>query len=245
MPIHDWTRVDAGIFHHFHQAWIVGLASRLNRGLLPPSYYALAEQQTGIFGPDVLALQGGRPANRRDQEDGGTLLAPPKPRVQVETPSNFYRRKQSRLVVRHVSGDDVIAVVEIVSRGNKSSRVALQQFIEKATELLARGIHLLVVDLHPPGPRDPGGIHGAIWEDWAGDDPGYEPSASEPLMGVSYEADLSVRAYIEPMAVGRPLPEMPLFLEPGGCVLVPLEATYQSVWDDLPQRWREVLEFSS
>ena len=22
MPIHDWTRVDAGIFHHFHTSWV-------------------------------------------------------------------------------------------------------------------------------------------------------------------------------------------------------------------------------
>ena len=22
MPIHDWSKVDAGIFHHFHHAWI-------------------------------------------------------------------------------------------------------------------------------------------------------------------------------------------------------------------------------
>ena len=22
MPIHDWSRVDAGIFHDFHHAWI-------------------------------------------------------------------------------------------------------------------------------------------------------------------------------------------------------------------------------
>ena len=23
MPIHDWSRVDAGIFHDFHQAWTI------------------------------------------------------------------------------------------------------------------------------------------------------------------------------------------------------------------------------
>jgi hypothetical protein len=26
MPIHDWTRVNAGIFHHFHHAWIEDIA---------------------------------------------------------------------------------------------------------------------------------------------------------------------------------------------------------------------------
>src|ERR687884_439463 len=31
MPVHDWTRVDAGIFHHFHHAWIAEISSALNR----------------------------------------------------------------------------------------------------------------------------------------------------------------------------------------------------------------------
>ena len=41
MPIHDWTRVDAGLFHAFHQDWIVILARALNAGVLPPDYFAL------------------------------------------------------------------------------------------------------------------------------------------------------------------------------------------------------------
>jgi hypothetical protein len=38
MPVHDWRRVDAGIFHHFHLGWIAELSRALNRGLLPPDY---------------------------------------------------------------------------------------------------------------------------------------------------------------------------------------------------------------
>jgi hypothetical protein len=44
------------------------------------------------------------------------------------------------------------------------------------------------------------------------------------------------------VAVGDTLPEMPLFLEPDGYVTVPLEATYQTAFDVLPSRWRNVLE---
>ena len=58
MPIHDWTRVDAGIFHAFHVQWIAEIARALNGGLLPPSYYALPEQITSGMGPDVLTLRG-------------------------------------------------------------------------------------------------------------------------------------------------------------------------------------------
>src|SRR5262245_65409977 len=45
MPVHDWSRIDAGIFHDFHHAWIEEIKRALNAGLLPVDYYALAEQQ--------------------------------------------------------------------------------------------------------------------------------------------------------------------------------------------------------
>ena len=36
MPLHEWKRVNAGIFHDFHHAWIEEIKRSLNRGLLPP-----------------------------------------------------------------------------------------------------------------------------------------------------------------------------------------------------------------
>ena len=57
MPIHDWTRVDAGIFHHFHHGWIEDLSRALNRGLLPPDHYALAEQIAGATDIKVVGGQ--------------------------------------------------------------------------------------------------------------------------------------------------------------------------------------------
>ena len=69
MPIHDWTRVNPGIFHHFHLEWIGDLSRVLNRGLLPSAYYALAEQIAGGFGPDVLTLQ--RPDDQSAVEPSG------------------------------------------------------------------------------------------------------------------------------------------------------------------------------
>ena len=45
MPIHNWTRVRANRFHHFHQDWTIELRRSLNAGLLPPGYFALTDQQ--------------------------------------------------------------------------------------------------------------------------------------------------------------------------------------------------------
>ena len=57
MPIHDWTRVDSGLFHAFHQGWIVALCNALNTGTLPADYFALAEQSIRGPIPDVLTLR--------------------------------------------------------------------------------------------------------------------------------------------------------------------------------------------
>src|SRR5690348_614933 len=57
MPMHDWTRVPAGIFHAFHHRWISAISDVLNAGILPPEFSALPEQQTAGLGPDVLTLQ--------------------------------------------------------------------------------------------------------------------------------------------------------------------------------------------
>src|SRR5258708_39900981 len=56
MPVHDWTRVDAGTFHGFHTAWLTHLSETLNGGRLPKGYYALPEQHGGRLIADVLTL---------------------------------------------------------------------------------------------------------------------------------------------------------------------------------------------
>jgi hypothetical protein len=251
MPIHDWTRVKPGIFHHFHHSWIEEIARALNAGILPPDYYAMAEQFAAGLGPDVLTLEATKTvAGEGDgAELGGTpsstsrtalLLAPPQAAPVAETDMEFYRRKQSAVSVRHVTGDRVVAVAEVVSPGNKSSAHALHQFVEKAADFLDRGIHLAILDLFPPGRHNPRGIHAAIWEHISGQE--YAPPEDRPLTMASYECDLEVRAYVEQLAVGSTLPDSPLFLTPRGCVSIPLERSYQTAWQAVPIRWRSVID---
>jgi hypothetical protein len=249
MPLHDWTKVEAGIFHAFHHRWISALSDILNGGKLPAEYYALPEQVAAGFGPDVLTLQGlAFPESPGADDAGGTatvtgLQTRPRTRFIAQTDAEFYRRKKSSLVVRHVSGDRIVAILEIVSSGNKSNQRAFQAFVDKACELLEHRIHLLIVDPFPPGPRDPNGVHGAIWDQIQ--DGSFQPPADQPLTVVAYECDLITRAYIETVAVGQSLPDMPLFLEPNGCVMVPLEATYETAFAVMPSRWRTVLAQSA
>jgi hypothetical protein len=249
MPIHDWTRVAPGTWHAFHLSWLAEIQKALNGGLLPPQYYALAEQIAGPLGPDVLTLQepdvspnGAPGAPPSGDEAGGVAVAavPPRMRLTAEAEMNDYVLKRRTVVIRHASGDRIVALLEVVSPGNKSAQHAVNSFVEKAQEALFRGYHLLIIDLFPPGPRDPNGIHGAIWSGLS-DEPFALPPG-EPLTLVAYSAGERKKAYIEPTAVGRELIDMPLFLTPENYVNVPLEATYMAAFGGVPRKWKAVLE---
>jgi hypothetical protein len=99
---------------------------------------------------------------------------------------------------------------------------------------------VLLVDLFPPGRHDPRGLHVALWER-LGDETD-DPPKKEPLTLASYCADTPIEAYLEQVAVGSKLPEMPLFFDLGRYVNTPLQATYDASWRGTPEIWREVLE---
>jgi hypothetical protein len=241
--MHDWTRVEAGIFHAFHVAWIGLLQNALNEGLLPPDYYALAEQIVGSIGPDVLTLQTPHPPEGDGTADvSGAVavaVAPPKVRHVVRPEIDEYVFKRRSLVIRHVSNHRMVALIEILSPGNKSNRHALRSFLDKAEAALAHGIHLLLIDPFPPGPRDPRGIHGALWERLFGD---AVPTPEKPLTLAAYSAGRVPIAYIEPVAVGDSLVDMPLFLTPEEYINVPLETTYNAAYAGVPRYYRAILE---
>ena len=246
MPVHDWTRVPAGIFHHFHHSWIEEIQRVLNNDLLPDDYYAMAEQQAAGFGPDVLTLQ----AQELDPEPQGirgngpsttATLMRPKARFTAQTDVEFYRRKKSSVAIRHVSDDRLVAMVEILSPGNKAARNAFRALLDKVCDLLENKIHLLIIDLLPPTKRDPQGVHAAIWQELV-DEAEFTPPPGQPLTLAAYESDLVVKAFVESVGVGDPLPAMPLILEPDAAVSVPLEETYARAFAAVPRRWRRVLE---
>lgn len=251
MPIHDWKSVPAGIFHDFHQDWTIGLKHALNGGILPPGYYALVEQQSIGRHPDVLAFEVARPATASGENgsatpsancgtasSGGVLtVADTPPRVAITASVEWEGFTQnSNRVLLFDEADEVVSVIEIVSPGNKSSRYRFDSFVEKALTLLRGGIHLLIVDLFPPTPRDPQGVHAAIWSRITDYD--FRLPEDKSLTVASYSSGLTQRAFAEAVAVGDRLPEMPLFLEPEHYVLLPLEESYQLTFNAVPQRWR-------
>lgn len=239
MPIHDWTRVRANRFHHFHQDWMIEIARQLNRGLLPEGFTALAEQMTGGPEPDVVTLS--LPRRPRTGLAMGIALseAPLHTRHQAQAEAVRYSQKADHIVIRHPDGI-VVAVIEIVSPGNKSSAHAIKSFANKAARFLLAGINLLIVDLFPPTKRDPQGIHKLVWDRIEEQDFGLP--RDKPLTLAAYSAGGVIRAFVESVAVGDSLPDMPVFLDPDHYVRCPLESTYQASWDVFPKALKEPLE---
>lgn len=244
MPIHDWTRVSAGDFHDFHQVWAAQIRIQLNSGVLPAGYYAQVEQQASGIIPDVLSLHyGAEPPNESGAEDFGAALAvattPPRVQFIAEVEKRLYADLNNRVNIHHVSDRRIVAIIELVSAGNKSSEGELKRFLEKAIAAITQGVHLLIVDLQPPTRRDPQGIHGAIWSELEDDE--YRAPADKPLTLVAYSAGKIPKAYIEPVAVGQRLTAMPLFLSEARYISAPLEETYTATFNSSPPHVRHAL----
>jgi hypothetical protein len=239
MPLHDWSHVRHGMFHHFHNSWIYKLADQLNAGTLPQGFYAAGEQISGRAEPDVVTLEQ-TPAAPWDRSSALAVAEhPPTAAVHQESELEAWLRKQDSLAIRHVGDDRLIAVIEIVSPANKSSRQRLTEFVEKVARLLSQGVHALVVDVFPPGRLDPDGLHAAIWEYATGEPatllPGRQPAA------MSYSASQKLEAFVEPCPFGKTLPSQPLFLDEGWYIPAPLEASYAAAWEHYPQPWKDQL----
>lgn len=260
MPIHDWTRVNAGTFHDFHGSWITHIKESLNDGLLPHGFYAMAEQHAGRMVGDVITFQ----ASGLDSVENGTAeagsgestsfagvaddsgsiaVAEAPPRVQrtmKPVGDTIYRTRRKTIAIRRATTHRVVALLEIVSPANKDRAESVQDFVAKAWSALEKGIHVVAVDLFPPSRFDPRGIHGEIWKYYDSDD--YDLPADKPLTLASYAADEGPKAYIEHAAVGDPLHAMPLFLDRGRYINLPLEESYQTAWRGVPGVWRAVIE---
>ena len=137
MPMHDWTKLLDGDYHHFHQRWIQDLAAALNDGVLPDGYLALSDQVAGGPIPDVVTL---RNTKKPKREVGGGIAvatAPPSARMIARIEASVYAQRADRIVISRGRGE-VVSIIELVSPGNKHSTTAIQKFIQKRRSCFIR-----------------------------------------------------------------------------------------------------------
>ena len=242
MPAHDWRRVEAGIFHDFHLAWAAELRRALNEGLLPQGYYVLVEQHAGRSIPDVLTLHSSPEPLEPDwlpPDTGGIALAQAPPRVQrrqtveqtLAGPTPLIGDPPRQWPPSHRPDRDHLTGESRTGPGTSMSWPTRPLRPSNAVSTCC------CLDMFPPGPHDPSGIHGSLLQALQPSPEPYVLPANAPLTLASYVAGPQVDIDIEHFAVGSPLPEMPLFLRPDRYVNVPLEPTYQAAYRGTPAVW--------
>jgi hypothetical protein len=240
MPLHDWSKMPSGLFHHFHQHWTILIGQELNRGRLPKGLSALVEQRAGAREADILTIEGRGRVPKSYGEGGASTLTEDRPKSSMtfRSENQHYAGRANRIVVRHHLGQ-IVAVIEVVSPGNKDSRGAIREFVDKAVEFLRAGVHLSIVDPFPPTARDPAGIHKLIWDEIT-DEPFKFPGGKDRLT-IAYEAGADFMAFVEPVGVGDVLPNLPVFVAEGEHVPAPLESTYMAAFEACPEAMRDAV----
>ena len=244
MPIHDWGRVTAGEFHHFPGRWIYAISDALNAGLLPSDCYAMAEQRSGEASiPDVLTLDGvsdRNPGSGDFDPGGGTALLEVEPATSLHGEADvdlWELTRQRVLAVRHATDDRVLAMLEVVSPGNKDRPRSREAFVEKCVGHLRAGIHVVVLDVVPSvvGGRSLGL---EVWHAVGSHEP--EAPQDRPLVQASLRVEAGMpHLYAEPAAVGEELAPLPMFYRPEWYVTLPLAETYDEAWQRMPRQVKD------
>jgi hypothetical protein len=171
-------------------------------------------------------------------DNGAIAVADAPPEVDLTQEAEFFLKRQKYIVIHHAMGE-VVALIELISPENKRTVKSVDRFCTKVVSAIDQGLHVLVLDILPPRKHDPQGIHNLIWDHFAGTP--YELPVGRTLTLVSYEASTPTHAYVQPLAVGAPLPKMPVFIKEETYVRVPLASTYDEAWQGTPRPWQEML----
>lgn len=239
MPMHDWAQANRSLYHSFYLSWVTEIGKRLNNGVLPAGYFALNETIRDGRKPAFEDLPEPKTLKRRPDRN---YIAQEPPQTWHHAVCPYPEYAERAITIRRSDHHGVIGAVRIVVAETKRSRYRLGAFVAWAVEVLRDGLTLFLVDPFPPGPLDPQGIHKCVWDEFMDDT--FALPKGKTVTVASYLGRPVPEAYVEATAIGDDLPDIPLFLDDGSHVLVPLESSYRDVWEASPEVMRMVVETS-
>lgn len=230
MVLQDHFRPPLGIrrhWHAFYNAWATSIASDLN-GWLPEGYFAEPNVQNGLeidvatfeepgfVRPTTLGWPG-------DSEATGWSAPAPTQTIPLVILTDIVEI----LVFAREGGPTLAGAIELVSPANRERPENRDAFVTKCASYLQQGLGLVVVDVVTDRRAD---LHRDLLARFG----------ASPVPAGSHNTDLHADSYRpverdgrptldiwhEPLAVGEPMPSLPLWLPGALCLQVDLGASY-------------------
>lgn len=240
MPLHDHFRPPMSqriSWEEIHSQWPAVIVQQL-RKLLPPGFVAGPRVHSGSqIEIDVAAFeQDQEPLDQGSDDDGGVataVWAPAAPSLTVETELPDYDEYEVR-IYDATRGRTLVAAIEIVSPANKDRPEHRSLFIGKCAALLQKGVAVSIVDLVT---ARQGNLYVDLLTMIGHDDPtlGVPPPSlyAASCRWVRRGNRTLLEAWSHALAVGQPLPTLPLWLSEELVVPLKLEDSYQKACTDL------------
>lgn len=236
MPLRDHFRPplsERRSWEGFHGQWPAMIVLALNRKL-PQRYVAEPQVHLGTaIEIDVATYEEestDSPSAHESDDTGGIATAtwaPPKPTLTVATDLPDVDEYEVR-VYDTESGRRLVAAVEIVSPANKDRPEHRRAFVAKCAALLQNQVCVAIVDLVTTRAFN---LYGDLLALLGQTDPALA-KGSPPLYTAACRWTRGERAWLletwaHPLALGQPLPTLPLWVADNLAVPLELEASYE------------------
>jgi hypothetical protein len=214
----------------FHSSWATRIADALTERWLPPNYIA---EEHAHLGPsveiDVATFEGEAPAAGQE-ESGSVATVGPKvwapPAADGALPSVLPDTFEVRVLCTD-TGPKLVAAIELISPGNKDRPAERRALATKCASYLFQRISVIVVDIVTNRRAN---LHNEVLRVMeAGDSLQLPPESN--LYAVAYRPlrrgrGDEIDVWRSPLALGQPLPTLPLGLRADLVIPVDFEATY-------------------
>lgn len=219
----------------FHGAWAAAMARLLNQGVLPAGYYAVPlVDRDGPIEIDVATLRGQEAPNSTSTGAEPRTWEAPAPALTVAVDLATVDGVEVQVFVEE--GDPrLAAAIELLSPRNKDRPSARQAFAVKCVGYLQQGSSVVVVDTVTTRRADLTSTIASLLRI----DMGTAALPPAGLSAVSYRAagrdeeSQQLEVWPAPLALGHPLPILPLWIAADYSVPLDLEASYGMTCADL------------
>ncbi len=241
MPLRDHFRPPLSTssnWEGFHGQWPAVLVQHL-RKKLPAGYVAEPRVHLGSqMEVDIAAFErdGSPSLSWSNNDDGGVataVWAPAEPSVAIETTLPDFDEYEVR-IYDATRGRHLVAAIEIVSPANKDRVEHRNIFVGKCAALLQKGVAVSIVDLVTIRQFN---LYTELLAFIGHGDPslGQEPPAmyAASCRWVKRGRKTMLEAWSNVLAVGQPLPTLPIWLDAILVIPLELEASYEQACHDL------------